>query len=165
MILQLSLNLPEDKAYIRTTRLLSRALLEDINVVRADIDDVEVIISELCSNVVRHAHSKAAHYQVAMEYYEPRIVITVTDEGQGFTAADIAPPGTTRPDMEGGERMGGFGLMLLEGLSDRLDFTETNPHGTTVRVEKSLHYATPPDAEEASQRDKGSGGAAEVNAE
>ncbi len=164
MILRLSVNLPEDKAYIRTTRLLSRCLLEDISVVKADIDDVEIILSELCSNVIRHAHSQATHYQVTLEYYEPRVVITVIDQGQGFAPKDIAPPGTMRPELGGGERLGGFGLLLLEGLSDKLDFTETDPHGTTVRAEKSLHYATRADSDEAAKRDEGSGGMAEVNA-
>ncbi len=39
MILRLSLDLPEDLSYIRTTRLLSRTLLEDIKVVKADMNN------------------------------------------------------------------------------------------------------------------------------
>ena len=57
MILRLSLDLPEDATYIRTTRLLSRCLLVDMKVNQTIIDDVETIVAELCSNVVRHAQS------------------------------------------------------------------------------------------------------------
>ena len=162
MILRLSLDLPEDMTYIRTTRLLSRCLLEDIQVSRQTTGDVETIVDELCSNVVRHAHSRDTHFLVTLEYYQATVVITVTDTGQGFNQADVQPVGSPRPDGEGGVRLGGWGLALLEGLSDKLDFTATDPHGTTVRVEKELHYDTQGAADEADKRDTGSGGAVTV---
>ncbi len=158
MILRLSLDLPEDTSYIRTTRLLSRCLLEDIKVSRDSIEDVELIVTELCSNVIRHAQSKETHFLVTLEYYKPQIVITVKDTGRGFSQEDILPVGAVRSDGDGGERFGGYGISLLEGLSDKVDFTETDPHGTTVRVEKNLHYETQEDANEAAERDKKGGG-------
>ncbi len=158
MILRLSLDLPEDTSYIRTTRLLSRCLLQDIKVSRETIEDVELIVTELCSNVIRHAQSKETHFLVTLEYYKPQVVITVTDTGQGFSQEGVAPVGSERTDFDGGERIGGYGLSLLEGLSDKVDYTATDPHGTTVRVEKTLHYETHGDAVEAAERDKTGGG-------
>ena len=102
MILRLSLHLPEDASYIRTTRLLSRCLLEDMKVNRPVIDDVETIVAELCANVVRHAHSEAPYFLMTLEYYKPKVVITVTDEGQGFARADVLPVGSERSDGLGG---------------------------------------------------------------
>jgi len=158
MILRLSLDLPEDATYIRTTRLLSRCLMQDIKVTRQTIDDVELIVTELCSNVIRHAQSKEKHFLITLEYSKPQVVITVTDTGQGFSQEDVLPVGTARPDGDGGERCGGYGMFLLEGLSDKVDFTATDPHGTTVRVEKNLHYETQGDADAATKRDQTSGG-------
>ena len=163
MILRLSLDLPEDAAYVRTTRLLSRCLLDDLQVSKTTTDDVETIVAELCSNVVRHAQSKETHFLVTLEYFKPQVVITVTDAGDGFGQKDVLPVGTTRPDFGGGERLGGWGLTLLEGLSDKLDFTATDPHGTTVRVEKNLHYETEGAADEAAERDTDSGGVVEAS--
>jgi serine/threonine-protein kinase RsbW len=154
MILRLSLDLPEDTTYIRTTRLLSRCLMEDIQVSREVIDDVELILTELCSNVIRHSQSKETHFLVTLEFYKPQIVITVIDAGRGIAQEDLLPVGTARPDSNGGERYGGYGMLLLEGLSDKVNFTATVPHGTTVRVEKTLHYETRGDADEAAERDK-----------
>lgn len=158
MILRLSLDLPEDTSYIRTTRLLSRCLLEDIKVSRETIEDVELIVTELCSNVIRHAQSKETHFLVILEYYKPQIVITVKDTGRGFSQEDVLPVGTARSDGDGEERYGGYGMSLLAGVSDKVDFTATDPHGTTVRVEKILHYDTQEDADEAAERDKKGGG-------
>ena len=153
MILRLSLDLPEDERYIRTARLLSRALLEDIKVTAPIIMDVENIIGELCGNVIRHAQSKASHFQVILEYYEPKVVITVTDTGKGFVKDDVPPVGQLRSNGTGGKRVGGYGMIMLEGLSDKLDFIATIPQGTTVRIEKNLTYETKLDADQAAIRD------------
>jgi anti-sigma regulatory factor (Ser/Thr protein kinase) len=158
MILRLLLSLPEDTAYIQTARHLSRCLLEDIKVERPIIDEVGIIVGELCTNVISHAESKATHFLVTLEYYKPQVVITVEDEGRGFVREDVPPMGSSRPDGAGGERIGGYGLFLLDGLSDKVDFTMTVPHGTTVRVEKALRYETQADADEAVERDTGSSG-------
>ena len=158
MILRLSLDLPEDATYVRTTRLLSRCLLDDLKVNRTTTDEVETIVAELCANVVRHARSKATHFLVTLDYFKPKVVITVTDAGEGFAPEAVPPVGTARSDFAGGERLGGWGLLLLEGLSDKIDYTANAPQGTTVRVEKRLYYETAGAADEAAARDKeGSG--------
>lgn len=154
MILKLSLDLPEDGSYIRTARILSRCLMEDIKVTRSTISDVEMIIGELCSNVVRHAESKATRFLVTLEYYQPKVVITVRDSGKGFVRDNVPLAGSLRSDGAGGQRFGGYGLSILEGLSDKLDFIKTNPHGTTVRVEKYLEYDTQIDALKAAVCDR-----------
>jgi len=55
MMLRLMLELLEDLAYVRITRVLGRALLEHLQAEKHDIDDVETLVGELCSNVLRHA--------------------------------------------------------------------------------------------------------------
>jgi anti-sigma regulatory factor (Ser/Thr protein kinase) len=142
MILRLSLDLPEEGAYVPLARHLGRCLLEYMKVAPEDVSDVETLVTELVANVVRHAHSTEGRFQVALDYFADRVVMTVADAGQGFSFRDVPPVGTARPDFGGGERLGGFGMPLLEALSDRLEFTRTDPHGTTVRAEKRLRYET-----------------------
>ena len=142
MILRLMLELPEDMAYIRITRILGRALLEHLQAEPQDIDDVETLVGELCSNVLRHAQSHAGRFQVALEYHSDFVSIMVEDQGEGFSFQDVPPAGTARPDFGGGQRLGGFGMQLIQGLSDHLEFHRTDPHGTTVCAEKKLHYRT-----------------------
>jgi anti-sigma regulatory factor (Ser/Thr protein kinase) len=164
MILKLSLDLPEDHEYIRTTRLLSRTLLEDLHVVPDDIDDIETIVAELCANVVRHAHSRSARFHVVIEYHREKAVITVEDTGVGFRAEDAAAPGTERSDdLTGGARVGGFGVPLVQALSDRLQFKPTTPQGTTARAEKNLRYETAQAEDRAETMDQTGGAAIEVD--
>ncbi len=158
MILKLSLDLPDDGAYVPLTRQLGRGLLEYLKVVKEDIGDVETIVTELVSNVVRHAKSTDGRFQVLLEYHVDRVVITVVDAGDGFTFRDVPEVGSSRTDGEGGERLGGFGLPLLKMMADQLDFCRADPQGTTVRAEKFLRYETQEALDHADDMDNSDGG-------
>lgn len=163
MILKLSLDLPDDGAYVPLTRQFGRGLLEYLRVVREDISDVETIVTELVANVVRHAQSADGRFQVLLEYHADRVVITVVDAGHGFAFHDVPEVGSPRPDAGGGERLGGFGLPLLGLMSDQLEFARTDPQGTTVRAEKRLHYETRAASDDADAMDGEGGGQVSVS--
>ena len=163
MILNMSLDLPGDGSFLWVTRLLGRTLLEHLGVVEEDIIDIEFVVGELCANVIRHARSSDGRFQVAMEYHADRVVITVTDHGAGFSFKDVLPVGAVRPDSDGGERIGGFGLDLVRSVADRLDFRRSDPHGTTVSAEKRLRYASDAAAREAAQLDRDGGTSVSVS--
>lgn len=166
MILRLSLDLPEDQEYIHTTRLLSRTLLDDLRVIAHDKEDIETIVTELCTNVVRHAQSTDGRYHLVIEYHREKAIITVEDKGVGFTPNPAAVPGTLRPDgLAGGERIGGFGVPLVTALSDRIQFELVLPQGTKVQAEKALHYQTAQAEERAESMDQGEGAKIEVDDE
>lgn len=158
MILNVSLNLPEDGAYLRIARRLGRTLLEDLGAVKTDIDDVEFVVGELCTNVIRHAQSSEGRFLITLEYYAHKVTITVEDRGVGFSFKDVAEVGTTRPDLDGSPRLGGFGLDLVRQLAEHLEFHRTDSSGMAVRAEMSLHYKTPAGAQNAADLDKGGGG-------
>ena len=138
MIMRLSLDLPEDESLTGMVRHLSRSVLDTFHVDKKDIDDLEYVIGELSTNAVRHGEDTC--YTINLELHPDRAVVTVVDKGKGFTFANVPPPGTVRVDESGGERIGGWGLPLVRMLADKVEFFRTDPHGTTVRAEKTLHY-------------------------
>ena len=154
MILKISLDLPEDHAYLRMTRELGRTILRTIQAVDSDIDDTDTLIGELYANVLRHGQSEEGRFQVSLEYYADKLVLYVIDKGKGFSFKDVPEPGSTRPDFDGSERIGGYGLELIKALSDRLEFYRYDHSGTTVRAEKILHYKSEAAAEEAERLDE-----------
>lgn len=155
MILKLTLDLPEEQAYIKITRLLGRTLLEHLRAREQDIDELELVVGELCANVVRHARSTENHFTVVLEYHDERVDILVQDNGPGFGTGDVRPVGAERPDFDGQPaRIGGYGLHLVELLSDRIEFKHADPKGTTVRAEKRIRYKTAADAAHAHRLDK-----------
>jgi len=140
MLAKLTLELPEDVARVRKARRAAVCLLEGEAVTPEDVDDVELVLGEICANVVRHAHSAQGLYRVTLELFPDRLGVTVEDRGAGFDPARIRPPGTERPETEGnGWRFGGLGLPLAQALTDHLVFCPTNPTGTTIYAEKRFH--------------------------
>ena len=157
MILNVSLDLPSDGSYLRIARHVGRTLLEDMGVVGDDIDDIEFVVGELCSNVIRHAQTTDGRFHIMLEYFAEKVVIRVEDQGVGFSFKDVRAVGTERPDMDGSERIGGFGLDLVRRLADRLEFMRSDHAGTTVITEKQLHYNSKAEAEEANDLDRRGG--------
>lgn len=154
MILKVSLDLPGDGTFLRIARRIGRTLLDDLGVVGQDIDDIEFIVGELCTNVVRHAQMTGeARFLLVLRYHADRVAITVEDQGKGFSASDVAAIGSVRPDRDGGDRVGGFGLQLVRQMADHITFESSDSRGTTVFAEKALHYKTSADAHDAQSLD------------
>jgi len=74
--------------------------------------DVELLISELATNSVRHAGCDESD-ELAMEadVRPDRVRVRLSDPGRGFEAQSPRPPAAGAT--------GGYGLVLLERLSDR----------------------------------------------
>lgn len=165
MILRISLDLPGDGTYLRIARRIGHTLMEDLGVVPQDIIDIEFIIGELCTNVVRHARATVdSHYTVALEYHADRVAIIVEDKGIGFSENDVSIVGSVRPDRDGTDRLGGFGLELIRLMADHIEFRHSVPQGTTVVAEKALHFNTPAEARQAEDLEAHPGGEVRVSA-
>ncbi len=163
MILKVSLDLPGDGTYLRIARRVGHTLLEDMGVTELDIADIEFIVGELCTNVVRHAQTLAdGRFLVVLEYHADRVVVVVEDKGIGLPFKDVREVGSPRLDLDGSPRLGGFGLELVRKMADQIEFQRSDPHGTTVTAEKLLHYKTMRDAEEAERLDQSHGGEVSV---
>jgi anti-sigma regulatory factor (Ser/Thr protein kinase) len=93
------------EAGARARRALSR--------LRADIDPplmetLRLLVTELVSNSVRHAHSETVVLKIAVG--RSAVLTEVTDEGPGFDPAETGPSGA---------KDSGWGLFLVERLSHR----------------------------------------------
>ena len=165
MILKISLDLPGDGTYLRIARRVGHTLLEDMGVVEADLADIEFIVGELCTNVVRHAQALGSgRFLVMLEYHADKVVVVVEDKGVGFSFKDVGEVGSARRDRDGSERLGGFGLELVRKLADHIEFRRSDPHGTTVSAEIALHYKSLSEAQDAERLDHAGGGEVMISA-
>jgi serine/threonine-protein kinase RsbW len=131
----LILNVPAESRYVGTVRACVAALLENLGVVPDDVYDVGLILGEACSNVVRHAYSSSEEcYTVRVEFIADGIAIIVTDRGRG-----VDPERRPCPDPD---RTSGWGVWLMERISDHVSLRPVSPRGTEVRAEKKLRYRT-----------------------
>jgi len=144
MQLLLRLDLPEDMAHLALLRRAAREALARSPVPPKDAEDIEVILGELATNAVVHARAGSDYRVEIVLEADDLAVVTVADQGVGFSREAVPPPGTPRPDADGvKERLGGWGLPMVEMLADSVEIVANAPRGTRVRVEKRFAGVAP----------------------
>lgn len=136
MHLQLRLRLPGEERSVPVVRKVLGHALDVLGVQRDCVDDLELVISEACTNVLVHAGPRD-EYAVLVSIDGGDCTIEVCDEGHGFRhPAPVAAGTLIDPEAEHGR-----GVQLMRALVDQLDFAAGDDRGTVVRLRKSLTYA------------------------
>ena len=89
-------------------------------------DEVELGVSEACTNAVRHTDDADALATVAISFrvYENRLVIEVNDQGAGFDIDEVPLPEFDKhPE-------GGYGLYIIQSVMDEVHYTKGDPYNT-----------------------------------
>jgi anti-sigma regulatory factor (Ser/Thr protein kinase) len=113
-----------DEKAVGIARLAVRERLSP-HLTRGKLSDAVLLTSELVTNAVRHANlqdADAIRLEVTTQSHAVRV--TVIDEGPGFDLDGI------RTDRE----TGGWGLKLVDALSDRWG-TQAAPHGVWFELD------------------------------
>ena len=99
------------------------------------LGDLKLALTEACTNSVRHAYGEAGGVvEITYELYADRLVVEVTDEGEGFE-----PPPDASAKLDGDELSeGGLGIAIIEALADELEITERAAGGSSLRFVKHL---------------------------
>lgn len=95
-------------------RRARRAVREELagEVPEPMLGDVELLVSELATNSVRHAGSdESVELAVGAEVRGEGVLVEVWDHGEGFPEGPRPVPPRGQP--------GGYGLLLLDRMSDR----------------------------------------------
>jgi serine/threonine-protein kinase RsbW len=136
MELSLALTLPRDELTVPVARHIVRKAMEQVAVEETCAYDVELALSEACTNVLLHS-GPGDQFIVRLDLEGGRGVIRVIDIGHGFDAAMLQ----ATDDLLEAER--GRGLGLMQALVDRVDLTSRPEAGTIVTLEKILTYDDP----------------------
>jgi serine/threonine-protein kinase RsbW len=134
MELSLALTLPRDKQTVPVARHIVRNAMEQVGVEETCIDDVELALSEACTNVLLHS-GPGDQFVVRLDLEDRLGVLRVIDVGHGFDSAKVQATG----DLREAER--GRGLGVMQAVVDRVDLTSRPEAGTIVTLEKVLTYS------------------------
>ena len=130
------LRLPNRPEFVAVARLAVSAVATRMDFDIEAIEDIKVAVGEALNNAIEHGCPAVAGTEMITlrcEIAGEALVITVRDSGDGFdpaTATRQRPHGT----MTLSER--GLGMLLIEALMDKVDFTSTPGDGTQVRMVK-----------------------------
>jgi anti-sigma regulatory factor (Ser/Thr protein kinase) len=136
----LDLRLPRDAASVPVIRRLLDSSLGVLGVDGPIREDIRLMLTEACSNVIRHAeHSD--DYTVRAAIIDDRCLIKVLDTGTGFPDRPIPqqPAGETADDPSAMPEHG-RGLNIIRALADDYRFTSLPENGALVTLEKHLEY-------------------------
>lgn len=132
MVISFSLSLPRDAASVPVVRRLCKNALDDLGVHHTCVSDIELAVTEACTNVLKHAHGTDDIYETTVEINDTDCTIRVIDAGEGFDAS-----------RSGSEEVLGFaesgrGIQLIRALVDSVEFISRAEEGTVVHLEKHL---------------------------
>jgi serine/threonine-protein kinase RsbW len=134
MEIRLGLALPRDAKSVPVIRRILRDSLTTIGVSADTVSDIELALTEACTNVLDHAGG-VSDYEVTALIDGRSCVLEVTDEGVGY-AAGIAEEAPMHAE-------GGRGLQLMQAVVDHVSVAKRPSDGTVVRMEKHLKMANP----------------------
>jgi serine/threonine-protein kinase RsbW len=135
LLIRMRLTLPRDARYVGVMREVAGCVLRELGIPASSIDDVQLVVTEACSNAVRHAEG-SDEYSVGLSVGAGDCVIEVTDFGPGFVPGSGGQADVDPDDEEG------RGLVLMRALVDDLDFAREDDT-TRVRLVKrwqDLHF-------------------------
>jgi serine/threonine-protein kinase RsbW len=134
MELSLSLTLPRDKQTVPVARHIVRNAMEQVGVEETCVDDVELALSEACTNVLLHS-GPGDQFVVRLDLEDRLGVLRIIDVGHGFDSAKVQ----ATDDLVEAEQ--GRGLGVMQAVVDRVDLTSRPEAGTIVTLEKVLSYS------------------------
>jgi serine/threonine-protein kinase RsbW len=134
MEINLQLVLPRDEQSVPLVRHISGFALREVEVLAECRDDIELALSEACTNVLAHA-GPGDSYEVHVGIDEAVCAIRVIDAGHGFDYETLSRDGADET------AEGGRGIDLMHALVDRVHFESRKESGTVVLLEKRLQYA------------------------
>jgi serine/threonine-protein kinase RsbW len=130
MGIQVRLTLPRDAARHTVTAALERA-----GVVGDCVDEVEVALSEACTNAYRHAGAGDT-FEVRTSIGDETLTVDVIDNGAGFAARAASPWTMPSPASAGGR-----GMALMVAFTDLAAFDSVDRDGGSVHLVKHLRWA------------------------
>jgi len=95
--------------------------------------DLEVALTEACTNVLTHS-GPGDDYEVVVGIDDDACVIEVVDKGHGFDSENLGFS-DANPSAERGR-----GIQLMRALVDKVTFTSKPERGTIVHLEKELTW-------------------------
>ena len=158
MELKMVLFLPRDSLSVPVSRQVLDSCLETLGVTPDTRADIALALSEACANVIRHA-GPGEEYEVQVSAKDRRCAIEVVNAGSrdggpgldgsaaafldhdGRGSAEEQPDGFALADdpvSALGEH--GRGLKIIDAVTENLQLTGNQRHGTTVHFEKTLEW-------------------------
>jgi serine/threonine-protein kinase RsbW len=131
--IQVVLTLPREAVSVPLARHTVSAALQSAGIAEDCLAEVEVALSEACTNVFHHAGA-GENYEVAINIGDEQLTMEVVDSGAGFGWQ------STESTMPHEMAEAGRGLALMSAFSDHALFDTVSGDGGSVHLMKKLRW-------------------------
>jgi serine/threonine-protein kinase RsbW len=131
--IKFTLQLPRDALSVPVVRRVLNSSMRTLGVAEDCLTDIEIALTEACTNVLDHA-AQGDEYEIVAGLDDNCCVIEVVDTGRGFDAERL---GHAEADPSAEE---GRGIQLIRTLVDKVHFRSRAESGMIVHLEKELHF-------------------------
>ena len=140
---RLEMRLPASAAWVRVVRLATAGVASRVGFSYDEVEDIKLAVAEACNNAIIHSTidpTPGASTPRIMVYWQVLpggVRISVADEGR------LDPPGIIRSTPAADENSdelpeSGMGLILIEGLMDKVEHESGPDLDTTIHMTKYL---------------------------
>ncbi len=129
------LTIPARAEYITLCRLALTGIARLRELSDELLADLKLALTEAASNSVRHAYGDevVGVVEISYELFSDRLVIEVTDEGDGF---DLAKTEGHLDELS----EGGLGIAIIRAIADEVEIgAQPGGKGSRLRFEKALN--------------------------
>jgi serine/threonine-protein kinase RsbW len=129
------LTIPARAEYITLCRLALTGIARLRELSDELLADLKLALTEAASNSVRHAYGDkdAGVVEISYQLFSDRLVIEVTDEGEGFDPAETEGSAAELSE-------GGLGIAIIRAIADEVEFgVQPGGKGSRLRFEKALN--------------------------
>jgi serine/threonine-protein kinase RsbW len=132
----MSIRLPRDELSVPVIRHLVADALKQVGVIDEISDDIQLALTEACTNVLDHSGPGDA-YEVTVTITPERCELRIIDVGHGFDHSSV---GLAAPDDAELTAEQGRGLGLMRALVDHIELLSEPEEGTLVHLVKELVF-------------------------
>ncbi len=126
------LDLPSEASVLSLVRAALRAVADDkrVRLAPREVDEVQVVLQEACTNVIRHAHKGDASKRLRVEIHRggDALEIVVRDSGAAFVLQE-----EKSRDLDAELPEGGYGITIMRSWMDEVSLTHDGS-GNALRL-------------------------------
>jgi len=131
---------PGDISYLHRIRDFIAGIAVEAGVDQHDIDNIELVVDEACTNVIEHGYTPDDTHKeltIRMEIDTSKLVLTILDQARPFNPLHYRPVEVNELARKG--RDGGLGIRLIKQIMDEIDYRTIDGHNELIMTK----YFTP----------------------
>jgi len=103
-----------------------------------EVRNLGLALSEACANVIKHAYHGQPNHPIELHLTvdEARVELAIRDRGTKFNLTSYQPPNLDE------SQEGGYGIFIIRGLMDEVEYDTSAEQGTTLRLVKYRSRST-----------------------